>query len=103
MGPATGSLASIPLQLLYHSTIGAASLTAHTSTESLAAAATATALRKQTVADFTTAAGIQSHVAAIATSATEEEAAQATQAAIGAALTTSQAAIAGADATPSTA
>ena len=99
-GPATGSLAPIPLQLPYYSPTRAATLTAQTSTETLAAAAASTASRDQQAADFTTDTGIQAHAAAIAADATEEEAAQAAQAAAGAALTTTQAAIAGADATP---
>jgi len=81
MGPATGSLAPILLQLPYHSTTGAATLTAQSSEETLAAAAAAAAVRDQRVAEFTTAAGIQAHAATIETYAMEEEAAQAAQAA----------------------
>ena len=55
-------------------------------TEALAAAAAATAVRNQQVAEFITAAGIEAHAAAIAADATEEETAQAAQAAAGAAL-----------------
>jgi len=77
-------------------------MTALTSTETLAATATATALRDQQVADFTTAAGIQAHATTIVAGATEEEAAQADKAAVGAALTDAQAVIAGADVTPPT-
>ena len=103
MGPATGSLASIPLQLPYHSTTRAATLTTQSSEDTLAAAATATAVREQQVAEFTTVAGIQAHAVAIGASATEEEAAQAAQAAAIAALTAAKAAMAGEDATPPTA
>ena len=89
MGPATGSLAPIPLQLPFHSTTEAAALTAQIPTEALATAGAASAVRNQQVAEFTTAAGTEAHAAAIATCATEEEAAQAAQSATGAALTTS--------------
>ncbi len=100
MGPATGSLAPIPLQLPFHPIAGAATPTAHTPSEALAAAAAAIAVRNQQVAEFTTAAGTKAHAAAIEASATEEEAVQAAESAARAALTPAQAAIAGVDATP---
>ena len=65
--------------------------------------AAATVVRNQRVAEFTTVVGIEAHAAAIASGATEEEAAQAAQTAEGAALTVAQAAIAEADATNSSA
>jgi hypothetical protein len=103
MGPATGSLAPIPCQIPFCSTTKAAILTAQFPTEALVAAAAANAVRNQQVAEFTTDAGIEAHAAAIASCATEEEAAQADQVASEAALTVAQAAIAEADAIPSTA
>ena len=100
MGPATGD--SIPYQLPFCSLSEVAALTAHIPTETLVAAATATVARNQQVTELTTDAGSAAHAAAIASSATEEEAAQTAQAAIGAALTAAQAAITEADATNST-
>jgi hypothetical protein len=103
MGPATGSLAPIPYQPSFSSSREAAILTAQIPTEVLAAAASATVVRNQQVAEFTTAAGCEAHAAAILIGATEGEAAQATQAAAVAALAAATAAIAEADATTSTA
>jgi Flp pilus assembly protein protease CpaA len=100
MGPATG--VSIPYHLPFCSPSEAATLTARIPTEVLVAAAAATDVRNQRVADLTTLAGSAAHAVAIASCATEEEAAQAAQTATGAALTTAQAAIAEADATNST-
>jgi len=100
MGPATGSLAPTPIQPPRHPTTGAAIMTAKSSTETLATAAAATALRDQLVADSTTVAGIQAHAIPISAGATEDEVTQAAQAAVGAALTSPQAAIAGAESTP---
>ena len=100
MGPATGSLAPIPLQLPFQPIAGAVTPTAQTPTKAIAAAATATAVQNQQVAEFTTAAGTEAHAAAIVAGATEEEAAQAAQAAPRAALIAAQAAIAGPDAIP---
>jgi len=101
MGPALGD--SIPYQLPFCSPSEAATLTAHIPINVIVAATTATAVRNQRVADFTTAAGSAAHAAAITSCATEEKAAQAAQTAAGASLTTAQAAIAEADATNSTA
>ncbi len=78
-------------------------MTARIPAEALAAAAAATEVRNQKGAEFTTAAGTATHAASIAIGVTEEEAAQASQAATGAALTIAQAVIAGADATHPTA
>ena len=100
MGPATGSLAPIPYELPFQFTTEAATLTAQIPTEALAAAATAIAVRNQQMAEFTPAAGTEAHAAVIAVGATENEAAQVAQAAARAALTSAQAAIAGADAPP---
>ena len=97
---ATGS--SIPYQLPFCSTSEAGILTTQIPTRVLVAAAAATAVRNQQVAEITTAAGTEAHTAEIAASATEKEAAQAAQAAVGAALTAAQAAIAEAGATTST-
>ena len=71
MGPATGSLAPISYQLPFCSTSEAAITTAQIPTEALVAAAAATAVRNQQVAEFTTVAGIEAHAAAMAASATE--------------------------------
>jgi len=78
-------------------------MTAQIPTKVLVAAAAATGVRNQRVAEFITAAGIEAHAATIAAGATEEEAAQAAQIAAGAALTSAHPAIAEADATTSTA
>ena len=67
MGPATGSLAPIPYQLPFCSTTEAPILTAQFPTEALVAAAAATAVRNQQVAEFTIAAGTEAHAATIAT------------------------------------
>ena len=79
-----------------------APLTAQIPTEALVATAAATAVRNQQVTESTTSAGIEAHAATIAACAPEKEAAQAVQEAAGAMLTVSHAAIAEADATPST-
>ena len=97
--PATGN--SIPYHLPFCSTSEAAILTAHIPTKVLVGAAAATVARNQQVAEFTTVVGTEAHATAIATCATEEEAAQAAQVATRAALTTAQAAIAEADVTTS--
>ena len=101
MEPATGN--SIPYQLPSCSPSEAATLTAQIPTKVLAAAAAATVVRNHRVAEFTTAAGIEARPAAIASGATEEEAAQAAQTTARAALAAAQAAITEADATDSTA
>jgi hypothetical protein len=104
MEPVTGGLAPIPLiQAPYHHTTATTTLTAQISAEALAANAKTTAARVQQVAGFTTAAGNQAHVTAIASGSTEEEAAQAPQAVAGAALKAAQAALAKAVATSPTA
>ncbi len=64
IGPAKGD--SIPYQLLFCSPSEAATLTARIPTEVLVAAAAATAVRHQRVADFTTVAGSAAHAAALA-------------------------------------
>ena len=102
MGPATGGPDHIPCQPPFSSTRETAILTAQINVEVLVAAAAATAVRTQQVAEFTTDAGFEAHAAAITTGATEEEAVQAAQAAASAALAAAKAAIAEADATTST-
>ena len=57
-------------------------------------AGTTTPVRTQPVAEFTTGANFDAHAAAIATGATEEEAAKADRATIGATLAAANAAIA---------
>ena len=103
MGPAvTGNLAPIPYQLPFCSTSEAVILTALIPTKVLVAAAAATAVRNEQVAELTTSAGINTHAAAIAPSATEEEASQAAQPASRAAIIAAQATIDEADPTTST-
>jgi hypothetical protein len=102
MGPNTGSLAHIPYQPPFFTTREAAILTAQIPTDVLAAAAAGADVRTQQVAEFTTVVGSETHAAAIAAGATEEEAAHAVQAAARASLAAAKAAIAEADATTST-
>ncbi len=102
MGPATGSLASIPHPIPFSFTKEAAILTAKIPTNVLAAAAAAATVRTHKMAEFTTAAGSEAHAAAIKVGATEEEATLAAQAAAEATLAAAKTAVAEADATTST-
>ncbi len=75
MDPVTGDPAPIPDQPFFTPSREAALLAAQINVDVRAAAVAAATVRAQQVADFATAAGFEAHAEAIASGATEEEAA----------------------------